>query len=93
MESESASRFCHTYSKCVQYHPLLKKQVPLATMETEKEDTENIELFWTLFNEAISKATGNPAAVFNPVGWCTDMAAANMAGIKKVRRRSICQQD
>ena len=38
------------------YHPLLRKQVPLATMETKKEDTENIELFWTLFNEAISKA-------------------------------------
>ena len=65
------------------YHPLLRKQVPLATMETEKEDTENIELFWTLFNEAISKATGNPDAVFNPVGH-TDMAGANMAGFKKV---------
>ena len=38
------------------YHPILKKQIPLAIMETEKEDSENIELFWTLFNTSIKKA-------------------------------------
>ena len=30
------------------YHPLLRKQVVLAVMEAEKEDSENIELFWRL---------------------------------------------
>ena len=41
------------------YHPILKKQIPLAIMETEKEDSENIELFWTLFNTSIKKAAGD----------------------------------
>ena len=34
------------------YHPLLKRQIPLAIMETERQNSENIELLWTLFNEA-----------------------------------------
>ena len=49
-------------------------------METEKEDSENIELFWTLFNTSIKKHI----VFFNPTGWCTDMAGANMNGIERV---------
>ena len=30
------------------YHPLLRKQVALGTMETESENNETITLFWTL---------------------------------------------
>ena len=63
------------------YHPLLRKQVALATMETESESTETITLFWTLFNEILQKVSGNSLKKFNPIGWCTDMAGANMAGI------------
>ena len=66
------------------YHPILKKQIPLAIMETEKEDSENIELFWTLFNTSIKKAAGDNTVFFNPTGWCTDMAGANMNGIERV---------
>ena len=53
-------------------------------METERENSETIELFWSLFNQALQKATGNETAHFNPKGWCTDMAGANMNGLKKV---------
>lgn len=66
------------------YHSLLRKQIPLAVMEAEKEDTENVALFWTLFNEVLQKVSGRDDAIFNPTGWCTDMAGANMAGICKV---------
>lgn len=65
------------------YHPLLRKQIPLATMEAEKENSANVELFWTLFNEALVKVAQRPVK-FNPIGWCTDMAGANIAGISKV---------
>ncbi|KAK3735687.1 hypothetical protein QZH41_003353 [Actinostola sp. cb2023] len=65
------------------YHPLLRKQIALATMEAEGENTVNIELFWTLFNGALSKVALKPVK-FNPIGWCTDMAGANMAGISHV---------
>ena len=66
------------------YHPLLRKQIPLAIMETEREDTKNVELFWTLFNEALGKVGNDPSIKFNPIGWCSDMAGANLAGITRV---------
>ena len=30
-------------------------------METEREDTTNVELFWTLFNEALVKVANDPS--------------------------------
>ena len=66
------------------YHPLLKKQIPLAIMETQKENSETIELFWTLFNKAFKVVAGDDTMTFNPKGWCTDMAGANMNGLRKV---------
>ena len=66
------------------YHPLLRKQVPLAITEAEKEDTRNVELFWSLFNEVLEKISGKEGYGFNPTGWCTDMAGANFAAIRKV---------
>ena len=47
-------------------------------MEAEKEDTTNIELFWTLFNEVLQKVSGHKEYKFNPLGWCTDMASDKM---------------
>ena len=66
------------------YHPLLKRQIPLAVMETEQENSENIALFWSLFNEGLQKVTGDDKSVFNPQGWCTDMAGANMNGLRQI---------
>lgn len=66
------------------YHPLLRNQLPLATMEAVTEDMVNVELFWRLFNEALRKGSGSDSATFDPIGWCSDMAGANLAGISKV---------
>ena len=66
------------------HHPLLKRQILLAVMETEQENSENIELFWTLFNEGLRKVSGDNNTVFNPLGWCTDMAGANMNGLQQL---------
>ena len=57
---------------------------PLAVMEAETENSENIELFWTLFNEAYKVVAGDDTLHFNPKGWCTDMAGANMNGLLRV---------
>ena len=65
------------------YHPLLRRQIPLAIMEVEKENTTNVKLFWTLFNEVLEKVAKTPTK-FNPIGWCTDMAGANLSGIYQV---------
>ena len=53
-------------------------------METGKEDSENIELFWTLFIASLKKAADDNTVSFNPNGWRTDTAGANMTGIRKV---------
>ena len=66
------------------YHPLLKKQIPLAIMETQRENSQNVELFWTLFQEAYKVVAGDDTMSFNPKGCCTDMAGANMNGLQKV---------
>ena len=73
-------------------------------MEADNEDTTNIQLFWTLFNEVLQKVSGQKDYKFNPVGWCTDMAGANFAAITKqspssfgektrrAKRTSDCEQ-
>jgi hypothetical protein len=66
------------------YHPLLRRQIPLATMDAEAEDSRNVTLFWELFNEVIQKVTGGEVRCFNPVGWCTDMAGSNLSAIQNV---------
>jgi len=53
-------------------------------METEREDTANVDLFWMLFNKALGKVVNEPLIKFNPIGWCSDRAGANLAGITRV---------
>ena len=66
------------------YHPLLRKQIVLATMERESENTETVTLFGSLFNEVLRKVSGNNLKEFNPIECCMDIAGANMAGIVDV---------
>lgn len=65
-------------------HPLLWKQITLAVMESESENTENVTLFWNLFKEVLAKGSKDQTTWFNPVRWCMDMAGANLVGIAKV---------
>ena len=65
------------------YHPL-KKVIPLATMETENENSLSIKLFWSYFNDILRKEGGLKDYVFNPRGWMTDVAGCNIEGLKRV---------
>ena len=62
------------------YHPFLRKQITLATMECKSEDIVNVAKFWRLFNEAYKKANGTEES-FKPTGWVTDMAGSNLHGL------------
>ena len=66
------------------YHPILKKLIPLATMECEGENSNTVQLFWECFNEILRKESGNDNCQFNPRGWITDMAGCNIEGLKRV---------
>ena len=65
------------------YHPLLQKQIALATMECRSEDSVNVGKFWRLFNQALKNATVCEEK-FEPIGWVTDMASANLNGLAMV---------
>jgi hypothetical protein len=66
------------------YHPVLRKLIPLAIMECHGENSSNITLFWKTFNSVLKEVSGDAEYVFNPRGWMTDMAGANMEGIRAV---------
>ena len=61
------------------YHPLLQRQIPLATMECKSEDSANVGRFWKTFNDAYKKANSTDIK-FMPKGWVWDMATANFNG-------------
>ena len=50
------------------YHPILQKQLPLATMECKSEYSANIGRFWNNFNKAF-KYVRKTDKNFSPVGW------------------------
>ena len=81
---------CH--SRCKDYisfglwfrHPSMRRVVKLAGMETRKEDTEAIALFFSKLNEMLQQITRNPHYTFNPKNIMMDEAGANFAGIARV---------
>ena len=81
---------CH--SRCKDYisfglwfrHPSMHRVVKLAGMETRKEDTEAIALFFSKLNEMLQQITRNPHYTFNPKNIMMDEAGANFAGIARV---------
>ena len=58
------------------YHPLLHKQILLATMRCESENKENSETFWNLWNEALSSGL-EERYMFNPAGLMLDEKGLN----------------
>ena len=60
------------------YHPLLRKQVILATMNCKHEDSNYVAEFWREFNDAYRKVT-TTEKIFSLCGWVTDMATANFS--------------
>ena len=65
------------------YHPLLKRQLSLATLECIHEDSRHVELFWNLFNYCF-KEVNKTFLRFNPIGWFTDMAGCNFNGLQQI---------
>ena len=56
------------------HHPGMRRMNRLATMECKKEDTEMVEIFFRLFNEALANFLGEEGYKFNPTMLCMDEA-------------------
>ncbi|XP_066927735.1 uncharacterized protein [Clytia hemisphaerica] len=65
------------------YHPMLRKQLVLASMNCKHEDETYVQLFWRNFNDAF-KQVNLTEQKFNPKGWVTDMAGANFNGLSRI---------
>ena len=55
------------------YHILLRKKIPLASLDCTSENTESMEVFWRLFNLAFKEANKTNDK-YSPQGWILDMA-------------------
>ena len=56
----------------------------LATMETKAESSTTCALFWKMWNKALGEVKGDPNYTYNPKGFMTDEAGANVNGILQV---------
>ena len=71
-----------SFALCI-YHPTLRKVLRLANMEMRSEKTEDVSIFFTLFNEILEKVTGKNSYKFNPRCFVCD-GGANFTGQKEV---------
>ena len=66
------------------YHPILRKIIRLASMDIRTENTKDIALCFTMFNEILQKVTGKPNYKFNPRYTMYNGGGANHKAIKYV---------
>ena len=73
------------------YHPLLRKQITLFTMECEGETAECYAKFFTLINKAIGKVSSED--LFEPLaGFMADEADGLLEGLRRVYGNSILEK-
>ena len=65
------------------YHTAMHHILRLATMEVKSESTQEISLFWELFNEILTEIKGENYK-FNPKSIMVDENGANYCAIRKV---------
>ena len=66
------------------HHPGMRRMKRLASMEVDKENADNVELFFNIFNEALREYTGDETYKFNPAMFMTDAAGAIHQGLYRV---------
>ena len=73
------------------YHPILRKQLPLAIMECETEDHNSTKLFFDLINEALTEFKGEKY-VFNPFQLVLDEKQCNWIAVEEVFGESFMER-
>ena len=71
---------------------MLKKLIPLATMECDGKNSDTVQFLWEYFDEMLRKESCNNDYQFNPRGWITDMAGCNIEGLKWVFGRDVVER-
>ena len=74
------------------FHPTMRKVIRLASMDLRTENSKDIALFFTLFNEMLQKVTGKPDYKFNPCYFLWDEGGANHNALKIVYGEDFCKE-
>ena len=69
------------------YHPLIRKQIILATLNCVGENKENAELFWRCWEEALGGK--NESTCFNPTGIILDEKGSNWKAVENVYGKEL----
>ena len=64
------------------YHPLIRNQIILPTLNCEGENEENARLFWRCWEEALGGK--NESICFNPTDMILDEEGSNRKGVENV---------
>ena len=73
------------------YHSLLQKQIAFASMDCISENTENVEVFWRLFNQAFKEANKTNDKYY-PQGWISDMVSSNFNGLIRLYGEEVLEK-
>ena len=77
------------------YHPLLRKQIILATMDCKSKNKDNCELFWRTWNDALADFQDglkfDPAGVLPAERECNCNALKEVYGQDFITRCSSCK--
>ena len=69
------------------YHPLLRKQIILATMDCEYENKDNCELFCRTWNDALADLQAG--ITFDPAGVILDERGCNWNALKEAYGKDV----
>ena len=65
------------------YHPLLKRQCVLATMDCEEQNFQNSKMFWNCWNTALQEHSNKPSYTFSPTGIILDERGCNWKALEE----------
>ena len=66
------------------FHPAMRGMVILTIMDTLKEDSDNIEIFFDIFTKAVAHYINEPEYIWDPHYIMMDQKGANFEAIKHV---------
>ena len=72
-------------------HGPMREMLRLASMEMRTENTNDISLFFTLFNEVVEKVSGIEGYKFNPQCFMCDEGGANYRPVRDVYGEEFCR--
>ena len=70
----------------------MREMLRLASMEMRTENTNDISIFFTLFNEVLQKVSGIEGYKFNPQCFMCDEGGANYRAVRDGLWRRILQR-